>query len=292
MKSTDNRIKVYHIENAGVNHARNLGIIYSKGDYICFCDNDDTYDTHFIYDNLKLAEKYNADIVRFYRRQIILSHDEKIIKKTESSNGNISVFKKIGTDIQQFYDFLISANSLGIWNALYKAKLIKQYDIKFDLRLSDWSEDCCFNFDYYKYISSAVVNPKTYYNWNLRPFHSMSFDLSEDAAMKRCYALKILIEKEHHVLCNYIKQDVSKVVMYNTIRSVLYLDKVLRDIPCEKEYVIKCWKEIVHTISLKDIIISLNLYGKNDRISTILKLLSEEKYDEVYYFNKNINLVL
>ncbi len=291
IKNIDNRVRVYHIENRGVNYARNLGIAYSKGDYICFCDNDDTFDTDFIYDNIELAEKYKVDIVRFYRRQVVISSEEKIIKKTESPNGNILVFKEIGMDIQQFFDFLISSNSLGIWNALYKSKLIKQHDVKFDLRLSDWSEDCCFNFDYYKYISSAVVNQKTYYNWNLRPFHSMSFDVSQDALMKRCYALKILIEKENLVLQNYKNQDISKVVTYNTIRAVSYLDRVLRDIPYEKEYVVRCWQEIAYALSLGNIVISLKLYKKDDRTSTILKLLSKERYDEVYFFNKNRNVL-
>jgi len=53
----DERVKIYHIENGGASHARNLGFQYAKGEYIyCLdCDdyfNDEEYFTK-IYDSLK-----------------------------------------------------------------------------------------------------------------------------------------------------------------------------------------------------------------------------------------------
>ena len=40
----DSRIRVLHIENQGVSHARNLGIQNAKGDYVLFLDADELWE--------------------------------------------------------------------------------------------------------------------------------------------------------------------------------------------------------------------------------------------------------
>ena len=40
-KEKDERIKVIHKRNAGLGMARNTGIEYASGEYICFFDSDD-----------------------------------------------------------------------------------------------------------------------------------------------------------------------------------------------------------------------------------------------------------
>jgi len=58
----DNRIKVYHQENQGIVAARNTGLRYATGDYICFCDQDDIVrkDTYeLMYDRIRCE---NADM--------------------------------------------------------------------------------------------------------------------------------------------------------------------------------------------------------------------------------------
>lgn len=63
MAKRDARIQIHHIENAGVSHARNLGIQYSKGNYIAFCDSDDTLTNNFLQNNLKFSLEYDLDLV-------------------------------------------------------------------------------------------------------------------------------------------------------------------------------------------------------------------------------------
>ena len=41
MSLRDDRIKVIHQKNQGVSAARNVGISFSKGEYITFVDGDD-----------------------------------------------------------------------------------------------------------------------------------------------------------------------------------------------------------------------------------------------------------
>lgn len=58
----DNRIRVFHKENAGVSKARNLGLDNAKGEWITFVDSDDWVHEDFIKKRLALALNENADI--------------------------------------------------------------------------------------------------------------------------------------------------------------------------------------------------------------------------------------
>ena len=48
MSLRDDRIKVIHQKNQGVSAARNVGISFSKGEYITFVDGDDWVDKDYI----------------------------------------------------------------------------------------------------------------------------------------------------------------------------------------------------------------------------------------------------
>ena len=50
--------RVYKQENAGVSMARNNGVAVSKGDYLCFLDADDWWDSHFLEEMSKLIDAF------------------------------------------------------------------------------------------------------------------------------------------------------------------------------------------------------------------------------------------
>ena len=53
----DSRIQVFHKENGGVSSARNVGLSHATGDYIAFCDSDDTLRDAYIAHLVKLAQE-------------------------------------------------------------------------------------------------------------------------------------------------------------------------------------------------------------------------------------------
>lgn len=59
----DSRVKVVHKENQGLGFARNTGLDYAKGEFICFVDADDWLERNAVECWVKAQEKYNADIV-------------------------------------------------------------------------------------------------------------------------------------------------------------------------------------------------------------------------------------
>lgn len=58
----DSRIRVIHKENAGQGMARNTGLDYATGDYICFVDSDDYILPETIACALQKAEEISADV--------------------------------------------------------------------------------------------------------------------------------------------------------------------------------------------------------------------------------------
>lgn len=55
-------IKVIHAENGGVSRARNLGKQLAQGEYICFCDADDTMQPQFCAYLYRLVTTHHADM--------------------------------------------------------------------------------------------------------------------------------------------------------------------------------------------------------------------------------------
>ena len=78
------KIYFYSQKNKGVSSARNLGILKAKGDYICFCDVDDCYDTLYIESLLAPFLNNDIDVSVCDLRNVFYNHDQN--KKCISTN--------------------------------------------------------------------------------------------------------------------------------------------------------------------------------------------------------------
>ena len=48
IQKEDSRVKVYSKENGGLSSARNYGLKYAIGEYVCFVDSDDYLYTNYL----------------------------------------------------------------------------------------------------------------------------------------------------------------------------------------------------------------------------------------------------
>ncbi len=70
-QTKDPRIEVYHQQNQGLSCARNTGLVYAKGEYLCFIDSDDYIEAQLVQ---MLVENTNEDVdyIQFgYKREDI-----------------------------------------------------------------------------------------------------------------------------------------------------------------------------------------------------------------------------
>lgn len=122
----DNRIKVFHTENKGVLHAKNIGISNATGKYIGFVDSDDWIELTMyekLYNNII---KNNSDICicefsLFNMQNAIYTRQRNPLAKGVYDISNID---------NEIYRSLFSCDpekavDLILWNKLYKSSLIK-----------------------------------------------------------------------------------------------------------------------------------------------------------------------
>ncbi len=112
----DHRIKVIHKENGGLSDARNTGIQYATGEYICFIDSDDCVDKKFIEYLYHLCKTYGADIAQCAYTRFF--HDITAIKPEEPVEEVIHNKEMVERLYGDEY-----INTVVVWNKLYKKRL-------------------------------------------------------------------------------------------------------------------------------------------------------------------------
>lgn len=156
----DNRLIVIHQENMGVSAARNVGILKSKGDWICFIDADDFVEKNYLLEFSKAQAESNKDIYFFgfnmLSDNIIMPYD---LNKILDNNRANTIYELLFSD--RHVDFFGYT-----WNKFFKSSVIKNNGILFDNRLK-YKEDELFTFDYCSYISTIGVIKIPLYNYRI-----------------------------------------------------------------------------------------------------------------------------
>lgn len=159
-------LKVFHITNSGVSHARNYGIAHSNGDYIMFLDSDDWIEPFAIERLVSLILSYKGDLVignyeRFYeneKREPTCHYiSEKPIGILESEKHLVSLFLSPDTSLR----------AVSVWGKLYKREIIREHGVQFPEEIS-YEEDCCFNVQYYRYAERTILCNDIIYHYRQR----------------------------------------------------------------------------------------------------------------------------
>lgn len=116
----DKRIKLVSQANKGLSAARNTGLRYASGDYICFVDSDDFVEKNYLLLLLKNIEKYNSDISMC---EYYLTNDNGKKYSVEEFNESKSISTLSGKEtFSYFYKDNYVANVVA-WNKIYKKYL-------------------------------------------------------------------------------------------------------------------------------------------------------------------------
>lgn len=137
IKAEDNRFHIYHQEHRGVSSARNLGLKYAVGDYLCFVDADDQIASTYLTDLYQAMGEADSSMCGFKKTDLLSHEDCEIVpqNRIETLEENLAEFYNVGpTDWQRY-----------LWNRMFKREIIQRNDL-------------CFNEDiYYKEDGLFVV---------------------------------------------------------------------------------------------------------------------------------------
>lgn len=170
----DSRIKVIHKENQGLGMARNTGLDYAIGEFVCFVDSDDWLEQHAIEYWIRAQRKYDADIVMCnYQKR---NDNKEVLYRYEIRNKECCYRGKeieqeifwpmIGQESMVREDFTIN---MCVWTNLYRRELIESEQIRFLSEREYLSEDICFNLQYLLSCKVAVMIPESLYCYRYNP---------------------------------------------------------------------------------------------------------------------------
>lgn len=154
----DCRVKVFHKKNGGVSSARNMGIKYARGEWVCFVDSDDWIDKDaFGY----IAEQWEeTDFLQFGYRRVDVDVFEYSFLPNE-----ILRFSNQAYCTQKIYHS-------AICGYLLKLSIIKEHKINFPTHIK-YGEDQDFILKVLMCSSEIVVLDRHFYNYRDRKNSAM-----------------------------------------------------------------------------------------------------------------------
>ena len=155
----DNRIKIINKSNGGLSSARNAGLEISQGEFIGFVDSDDwiepeTYELAF-----NAMNDYNPDLVCWGANVVADDKFSDYERLKEQQDNHIIKFEGL-KEFNYVCDDYISAT---VWNKLFKAKIIKDYNVLYPEGLDN--EDIEFTIKYLLHCNKVFFINKYLYNY-------------------------------------------------------------------------------------------------------------------------------
>ena len=111
-------------ENRGIFAARSLGAKIAQGEYIIFCDSDDTVSFNYYLPMLELAEREKTDIV-------INDWAYNVNQLKYYCKNDVTIKKNIDLKDEEIISFFVKQRGryfslFVLWNKLYKGELLKK----------------------------------------------------------------------------------------------------------------------------------------------------------------------
>lgn len=128
----DKRIKLIHIDNAGVSNARNIGIQNASGKYISFVDADDEVCEYYI--------EYLLYALEITGLRMAMCNYEQVGEK-HSTSWNVENMSVRQMDVFSDYDYSTSFQLRHVWGTIFLLEDVIQF--RFDTSLSV-GEDALF----------------------------------------------------------------------------------------------------------------------------------------------------
>jgi glycosyltransferase involved in cell wall biosynthesis len=206
LKLIDERVKVFHQENKGTGEARNTGTQKAEGEFICFLDSDDTFESQMLTQLLSEASE-NVDIVACDFNEV-------------SENGNIQSHKYNGPyDFEGYFRAILSFKTASaVWAKLYRRKLFDNPACLFPLKLRN-NEDNATLFKLLYYGRNIRFIPQALYNWN-RGKDSKSRNINELRLTETIdvLGLRKTFLKENGIFDDYLQEFYSGVLFTLALR--------------------------------------------------------------------------
>lgn len=187
----DSRIKLFSTpQKSSPSAARNIGLANANGEYLMFCDSDDTYEETMCETMLKTIIEKDVELVTC-KANIENEIIDKGLELCINSNpeGKYILKNELKQSINVF-----------LWNKIFKKSIVDKYKIKFpDVFIA---EDNAFTMKYVSVIKNYFGLEDCLYNYIIRK-KSLTQSLAKEKAGKRKFDKLKVIEDFYDFLVKY-----------------------------------------------------------------------------------------
>ena len=258
----DSRIHIIVQENQGLSCARNTGMRYAMGEYICFLDSDDMIKANAIAEMYKYASGKRLDILCYDAECI---YENELLKKMEYKDEYYIKQKSYGGPMtgKEMFCHMIEKDDFcdAAWLMFIRKEWIDSKNIYFVPRLIH--EDCIFTFQCYMEAHKMEHIKKDYIKYRIRENSIMTSKASYGSMKGRLFCYTKILE---YLLNNDLSQrEIEAIVKFE--KFIMYNIKWV-DYKLDEEERSKATKadEIEKLISASMEVGEARQYGISDRI--------------------------
>lgn len=258
----DNRIKYVSIPNSGVSIARNKGLEFAKGEWICFIDSDDYIENNTI----ELCQEYFSDF------DVIAYGIETFPEKTKMVASKKEIYCSFFDTKKSFYDLY----NIGFYNSpcnkIYKRSIIKKgFNPNYSL-----GEDLLFNLDVLRECNSICVLPFCLYNYRQSNNSSLTRQINSGSLKLQMELKNAIIETfEKDESVTFTLNSIFEQVFIGLIWSIIYAGNYSKK---DKVEILRQWCEI-DGLSKE---LSQNKSQKFDS-KVVIFLINKKAYSAIYW---------
>jgi len=173
------KIVSLHQPVQGLSAARNMGLEVARGEFIGFVDSDDSVEPDMFEKLYQAVQKNTADMVVCGWNAVYQDSETKKVFQSKHEGFNIFENPRI-----------LFAINVFVWNKLYSAKIIKEYNILFDEDLK-YCEDGLFNGVYMFYAEKIVHVREALYQYKTKRAGSATAVFNENILSQIAFCEKI-----------------------------------------------------------------------------------------------------
>lgn len=254
----DQRIRVIHKKNGGVSSARNSALEVACGEYLTFCDSDDSYSPEWLSNLKDTIIQYSADVVVGNYCKI---SESNICDKISEHEVGIYELPLMRDKIQYcFVQIFGHKHGWEVWSRLFRASIVKENGIRFCETCENFAEDLGFVLEYAMYAKRVVSIQESGYNYLTRSGSMMDLtngvvklNAANEVSLHLADRYKGLLKKEkeaiilpifHFLVMSY---EYRKVIWNNQYSN---LSEMLKDIKRYNEWkdytkqIFKCYRQL------------------------------------------------
>lgn len=268
-EKNDHRIRVYHRSNSGVSATRNFGLAKATGKYISFVDADDTIEPNMLEACIRLAQRYQADLVISSFRYYMADDNNRMV---ENSLG--AEFFGTGKELfDQWFITLIEKEILNPpWNKFIRKELLDTNKIRFHEKYSI-CEDMAFSVQLLASSRKTVLTGEMYYNYYIKSIGTLVFRFHENYFDALTY-----FYESAYAYCKRYSNNSRQLKCLNTLYvnlTLMFLKKICLKPKWEKA---EKYKKMMEIDSNKKFLIALETASINRRRRLICFLLKNCHY--------------